>query len=197
MTPSSSRRDFLFTSSALLGGAWLSTHLPEIEALGAAARLAFESQQGFRNLTPAEARTLSAFAEQIVPSDELPGAREAGAIYFIDAALGGFARPVKPMLQDAVKALDAAARQRNRKAATFADLSVAQQIRVMKGFEKRDGFGLLRTLAILGVFADPKYGGNKNQAGFRILDVQHRPTYAPPFGYYDAQVLPSTKARQL
>jgi len=196
MTPASSRRDFLATSSALLGGVWLSAHLPEIEALRAAARLAFESQQSFRNLTPAQARTLSAFAEQIVPSDDLPGAREAGAIYFIDAALGGFAQLVKPLVKDAVEALEAATRQRYRNAASFADLSSARQLRVLKSFEKRDGFQLLRTLVVLGVFSDPKYGGNRNQAGFRILDVQHRPTYAPPFGYYDAQLLPGTKARQ-
>jgi gluconate 2-dehydrogenase gamma chain len=196
MPATSSRRDFLTTTSALLGGVWLSSHLPEIEALGVAARRAFDEQQNFRNLTPAEARTLSAFAAQIIPSDELPGAREAGAIYFMDAALGGFARPLKPQVQEAAKALDGAARRRNRRVSSFADLTSRQQIRVLRDFEQQDAFDLLRTLAVMGVFADPKYGGNRNQAGFRILDVQHQATYTPPFGYYDAQLLTNAKARQ-
>ena len=191
----SSRREFLLSSTALLGGAWLTAHLAEIDALGASARIAFEARQAFRNLSAAEARTLDAFAQQIVPSDELPGAREAGAIYFIDGALGGFAAPIKPLVQKGVKALDQQAARTNRRVTSFAALTPRQQIQIMKRSEKEDYFPVLRILSVMGVFADPKYGGNRNQAGFRILDVQHAPVYSPPFGYYDAQ-LAQTKARQ-
>jgi len=41
----------------------------------------------FQVLTAAQAKDVEAIAAQIVPSDELPGAREAGVVYFIDQAL--------------------------------------------------------------------------------------------------------------
>jgi gluconate 2-dehydrogenase gamma chain len=191
-----SRRAFLLGGSAAIGGWWLIAHLGEIEETGAASQVKAASGQGLSNLTDAEARTLSAFANQIVPTDGLPGAHEAGAIYFIDSAIGGFAAPFKPLVQSGAKALDDAARRQNRRVTSFADLTPAQQVRVMRRSENQPYFGVLRTLSILGVFADPKYGGNRGNAGFRIADVQHAAVYAPPFGYYDAQALQSSKARQ-
>ncbi len=44
----------------------------------------------FEYLTPDAARTLSALAAEIIPSDDGPGATEAGAVYFIDRALVTF-----------------------------------------------------------------------------------------------------------
>src|ERR1700683_4625853 len=41
-------------------------------------------------LSPTEAMEISAIASQIIPSDDSPGAREAGVIYFIDRALATF-----------------------------------------------------------------------------------------------------------
>ena len=114
----------------------------------------------------------------------------------MDAALGGFAKPIRPLIANAAKALDGAARKRKRQATLFADLSSRQQIAVLKDFQSQPEFGLLRTLTVLAVFSDPKYGGNRNQAAFKLLDVQHRPAYSPPFGYYDAQLAQSVKARQ-
>jgi gluconate 2-dehydrogenase gamma chain len=190
----SSRREFLLSASAALGAGWLTAHLPEIEALSVTAQHAFETGQEFKNLTAAEARTVAAFAERIVPSDALPGAGEAGAIYFIDGALGGFAQGMKELVQNGAKALDDGARRENRQVSSFAELTTAQQIRVMKRAENQGFFGVLRILTVMGVFADPKYGGNRDLVGFRILDVQHAPAYTPPFGYYDAQEL--QKARQ-
>ena len=52
-----------------------------------------------------------------------------------------------------------------------------------------------RALTLAGVFADPSYGGNRNGIGFQILDMKHQAAFQPPFGYYDAQVNSSTKAR--
>ena len=40
-------------------------------------------------LTPAQARDVEAIASQIVPSGDTPGAREAGAVYFIDHVNAG------------------------------------------------------------------------------------------------------------
>ena len=50
-----------------------------------------ETPPKFEVLTPEQARQVQAVASQIIPTDDLPGAREAGVVYFIDRALKTFA----------------------------------------------------------------------------------------------------------
>lgn len=183
----SSRRDFLAQSGAAFSGAWLLAHLPNLEQLGLDARNAYEGKLPFETLTEAEARTMAAFAEQVIPSGTTPGAREAGAIYFIDKALGSIRKGALAPIRAGLKDLDARARKRDGKVASFADLSSQQQIAIMKQVEKSEFFEIGRTLTVLGVFADPKYGGNRDHAGFKLLGIDHKPVYQPPFGYYDAR----------
>ena len=59
------------------------------------------------HLSAEEARDLEAVAAQIIPSDETPGAREAGVIYFIDAALGSFMSANAGVLREGLTALTA------------------------------------------------------------------------------------------
>jgi gluconate 2-dehydrogenase gamma chain len=184
--PQSSRREFLTASAALFGGAWLSSNMPLIEAVAARARISFENNEPFETLTPAEARTMAAVAEQIIPSDETPGAREAGAVYFVDKLIGG---PLKNFLfgtRAALKRFDDAAAKKNPGVTSFADLSSVEQIEVMKAEENNQYFFVLRMLTIMGTFSHPKWGGGRDDVGFKIIGIEHRPAYQPPFGYYDA-----------
>ena len=187
-TPSGTRREFIASSAALLGGSWLSLQLPRLGALAEWARGAAEEQAAFTVLTPAEARTMEAFAAQIIPTDSIsPGAREAGAVWFIDRALGPgyfpeFREPVKAGIAD----LDARARQRRRGTAGFADLPSAEQIRVMRHVQDTPFFFTARMLTVMGVLADPRHGGNRDHAAEKILGIEHAPSYQPPFGWYDA-----------
>ena len=131
---------------------------------------------------------MEAFAAQIIPSDaSLPGAREAGAVYFIDRALGSHFAQMKEPMKAGIADLDARARRRVRRARDFADLSSADQVRVMRQVESEPFFFMGRMLTVMGVFADPGYGGNRDGAGLRILGIEHKPAYQPPFGWYDAQ----------
>lgn len=185
---SGNRREFLASSAALLGGAWATMQLPALATLAAWARTAGAQQAGFTTLTPEEARTLEAFAAQIVPSDaQLPGAREAGAIYFIDRSLGSHFAQLKEPIRQGIADLDARARRRVRTARTFADLDPANQVRVMRQVEEQPFFMMGRMLTVMGVFADPSYGGNRDDVGGRILGIEHQPSYQPPFGWYDAE----------
>ena len=53
----------------------------------------FEREAGkLEVLTAEQARQVEAIACQIIPTDDLPGAREAGVVYFIDRALKTFAK---------------------------------------------------------------------------------------------------------
>ncbi len=162
--------------------------LPALATLATWARTAAAQQAPFTTLTADEARTMEAFAAQIVPSDaNLPGAREAGAIWFIDRALGTHFAAMKEPVKQGIADLDARARRRVRTAKSFADLDSANQIRVMRQVEQQPFFFMGRMLTVMGVFADPGYGGNRDHAGARILGIEHQPSYQPPFGWYDAE----------
>jgi gluconate 2-dehydrogenase gamma chain len=178
------RRDFLTASASALGGAWLATALPALAALSACARDAAERGDPFTTLTPAEGGTMAAFAENILPSDDLPGAREAGVVYFIDAALGSLFVPMRDLIKQGLADLDARAARSG--ASSFASLSSEQQVSVMKETEATPFFFNARMLTMMGVLSDPKYGGNRDNVGFDLLRREHGGAWQPPFGYYDS-----------
>jgi gluconate 2-dehydrogenase gamma chain len=195
MSEQTSRRAFVEQSISILSGAWFAAHMPEIEALGVEARAAQANADPFKVFTPAEARTMAAFAAQIIPTDNTPGATEAGAVYFIDRALAGWAAPLLSRFRAGLKAIDDQAKNEKRGIRSFADLSPAQQVRIMMQSERTEFFDTARSFTIFGTLSVPAYGGGRNDALSLILNMEHKPAYQPPFGYYDAQERASTKAR--
>lgn len=182
-----SRRVFLNRSGAALGGAWLALHLPAVLAIAAEARAAHRRRDDFEVLSPEEARVLEAIAAQIVPSDRTPGAREAGAIYFIDRSLGTFMAGSLTFLRDGLAAFEDAVRTQFPEAASFAELGDADQIRALAAAEETPFFGLVRFLTVAGMFAHPDHGGNRDKLGWQLLGFEDRHAWQPPFGFYDAQ----------
>lgn len=186
MSDPSSRREFVETSSALVGGAWLALHLPAFEAAAAHARRALARGAPLEILTADEARELDAIAAQIIPTDATPGAREAGVIYFMDQALGTFGgqflQPIRGGLPDLLKAAQA----KNPAVRAFSELSFDQQTDVLRGMQQTPFFGAVRFLTVAGMFGDPSYGGNKDQIGWRLIGFDGGHAHQPPFGYYDA-----------
>src|SRR6476659_4349447 len=80
------RRAFLIDAARVVAAGWLTF---EMQLLVACARDASIGDHRFTHLTTAEARTLRAFAAQILPSENgAPGAEEAGAAFFVDRAFG-------------------------------------------------------------------------------------------------------------
>jgi gluconate 2-dehydrogenase gamma chain len=139
-------------------------------------------------LSRAEARTLRAFAAQILPSEPgSPGAEEAGAVYFVDRALGEpFFADTVPVVRAGLAQLDARARNAGTPNG-FASLSDADQRSIMHQVEHEPFFAAARTLVLIGTFAEPSHGGNRGGVGLRIVDMNHRPSYAAPYGWYDAE----------
>ena len=184
MEPLSSRREFL----AQLGGTWMAAYLPLVLSIGERARAAAATGAPFTTLTPGEARTLEAVAAQILPSDELPGAREAGVAYFADAALGTFFADQLPGLRSGLADLD---RQAQATGATdFAALDDASQQALVKELEPTPLFQGIWMLTVMGTFAEPSYGGNRDGTAGKVLGIARAPSYRPPFGYYDAHAEP-------
>ena len=168
------RRQFLAAAGGTLGAAWIAAQWPAIAAAHthAAAAAAAPGPAPLEFLTPEEARELDAIVAQIVPSDDTPGAREAGAVHFIDRSLrtwagggAGFAPAEGP--------------------ADFAAAGTEAQIAYLAAVEATPFFGLVRTLTLVGMFVLPSYGGNRDGIGWQLIGFDDSHGYAPPFGYYD------------
>lgn len=180
-----SRRSFLKAATSAGGVAWLAAYWPGILAAAQGAGAARDAAAGFEVLAPVDAADLAAIASQIFPSDELPGATEAGVVYFMDSALRGF-------MSGAAKDVSKGLRALNKKAgARFATLTAEAQTALLKSEEQSPFFGLVRFMTIAGMFAMPSYGGNRNHSGWKMLGFEHQMAWLPPFGHYDA---PAPKA---
>ena len=182
------RREFLLHSGAFLGGSWLLGMAPALEAAGRHARRARAEGLPFAVLTPREARDMEAVSAVMIPTDDTPGAREAGVVHFVDRALETLFADLVPPVRGWLGDLREYVQGQHDGVDGFADLSEATQTDVLREVEARGGaFGLVRILVMLGMFSHPDHGGNRDQVGWRLLGYETAPAYQPPFGYYDAR----------
>ncbi|HEU4391263.1 MAG TPA: gluconate 2-dehydrogenase subunit 3 family protein [Blastocatellia bacterium] len=184
-----SRRLFMIESGAGIGSAWLLSNLPEILAAQNHAHAAAQSP-GTAKLeffTPEQAVEVEAIAAQIIPTDSTPGAREARVIYFMDRALATFAADDRPSFLKGLKDLQSKVRKQFKKsnAERFSALTNDQQIKLLKSIEKSEFFELVRTMTIYGMFANPTYGGNHDEIGWKLIGFESQFVFEPPFGFYD------------
>jgi gluconate 2-dehydrogenase gamma chain len=184
-----SRRSFLSGSGGLLTGAWIASHWSSIaraheHAEGVAAA---PMSTGFDFLSAAEAADVDAIAAQIVPSGATPGAREAHAVYFIDRALATFFAAWAHECRSGLATFQSQFRALEPAAATFAAASSQRQIAFLRTVEGSEFFGQMRFLTLLGMFASPKYGGNHEGIGWKLIGFQDQHIFTPPFGYYDRE----------
>lgn len=137
------------------------------------------------HFTPAQAAQVEAITARIIPSDGTPGAREAGAMYFIDKSLAGFGKTEAPLVADGLKALGEATAKKHGSTATFAALTAEQQDAMLRDIEKTPFFGFMRYATLAGFLSLPKYGGNKDYVGWKFIGQELAMEHKPPFGWYD------------
>jgi gluconate 2-dehydrogenase gamma chain len=180
------RRSFISTSGQALGAGWLALNWTEIAAAASHAHAAAQSPgpQAFTILSADVARDVDAMCAQIIPTDDAPGAREAGSVYFIDRALGGFFAPHRAEFQ-ADYANFAAVVGKKYAGIRFADLSTAQQMEHLQSIEESGFFGTVRFLTIVGMLVSPGYGGNRDGIGWKLIGFDDQHMFQPPFGFYD------------
>jgi len=137
----------------------------------------------------AESKELDAICECLIPGDEEgPGAREAGALFAIDYVLTHFEPELQPKFRKALTDLATEAAPQK-----FSDLPAERQIEILKKYETTEGFNLLRNYTIFGFLGDPSYGGNIDDMGWKYIGFENDGMFFPPFGYYDAELLPAKK----
>lgn len=163
-----SRRQ-LFGASLKAGAAVL---IPLVETSCTSAELPASSLLG-----PANDAILAAFADRIVPADELgPSASAAGVVRYINRSLAEWNQAELPVLRAGLLALDQNARGRH--GVGFAALAIDQQDALMTALEAGELvematgpalFNRLHRLVLEGMFSDPYYGGNANYAGWDLI----------------------------
>jgi len=128
-------------------------------------------------LSDAQLRLLAAIVDRIIPKDELsPSASESGVTVYINRSLGDYLAAEKPAFIEGLAMTDAFARRTQDKA--FADLSAEKQDAVLTAMDNSTAGGFpsakaffdrVHRLTLEGMFGDPYYGGNKNFAGWDLI----------------------------
>ena len=153
-------------------------------------------------LTPGQTRLLAAVAERIFPVTDTPGALEAGALDYIAAGLAGDYAGSLPDYRKGLRALDAHAREKFGK--KFVALGDAEKDAVLSDFEAgqtqfkaaADFFETVRCHILEGVFGEPRYGGNRGLAGWRLVGFPGQ-QFGYPDPYIDKRVdLPPVAAEE-
>lgn len=183
-----SRRAFLRQTGIAARNSLIVLSLPAIMSSSAAASEAKLENSAFKILGDEEANEFSAIAARIIPTDETPGATEAGVIYFIDNVLGTSRTEVLQPMREGLASLQAAA-QANYGSASFSALNPEQQDALLVSIEDTAFFGTMRYMTIAGMFSLPEYGGNRDYAGWNLIGFEHRHVWEPPFGFYDADYM--------
>ena len=187
---SPSRRSALRGLGYVVGAGVVSLDWP---ALARAAHEAHQVAQStapatFNLLAAADAADVDALCAQIVPTDDTPGARETGAVIFIDRALGSFFAHWREGFMAGLREFQSACRARHPDAASFAALASERQIEFLRSVDTTPFFDTARTLTLCAMFSSPKYGGNRDGSGWKLIGFEDQHVFEPPFGFYDRDV---------
>ena len=136
------------------------------------------------------AATVAAFTERLMPgAPNMPGARDADVLNYIDLALAGAYADQQDFYRRGLAQLDDYCQATYKQ--SFVQLDAAKQDAVITALEagKATGFtyptaqaffNTLRTHTMEGMFADPVYGGNKDFAGWRLVGFPGTQLYYTP-----------------
>jgi len=199
-----SRRRFLLQSLSSISATWVATHWP---AALAAAQHAHNSAQSaaparFEFFSQDLAAEVDAVTARIIPTDQTPGAREAGVVYFIDRALTTFASGDRKLYTEGMAELQARTREMFPDVERFSVATAEQQDEILRSLDKnvvsshrpfrsrplaQNFFETLRQHTIAGFLIDPDSDrrGNRDGVGWELIGRERKHVFQPPFGYYD------------
>jgi gluconate 2-dehydrogenase gamma chain len=135
-------------------------------------------REPLESLTAGEADILEAVVGRIIPTDASgPGAVDAGAVHYIDRALGGALSASRTAYRSGLAALDRFAR--SSRGVAFTELPPPDQDAVLNEVEKGSATGFSGSSTVFfnlvlahthqGMFGDPYYGGNADFAGWDLI----------------------------
>ena len=138
----------------------------------------------WRFLTEEESILLDALVEQIIPTDEWQGGRDAGITNFIDKQLVGPYSRFQQTYRKGLLALRKTCKDKFQK--QFEELQWDDQTRLLETMEvgKMGGgnwengldwqfFGLLKDHSMQGYYGSSRHGGNKNNESYKMLKLDY------------------------
>lgn len=147
---------------------------------------------------------MEAITARIIPSDETPGAREAGVIYFIDRALVTFASDSQKTYREGLPEVQSLVSEKFPGMKKFSAATPDQQDAVLEELSKsaspprgrrgnRAGansqpfFETVRYHTIAGFLIDPDSNrrGNRGGVGWKVIGRDSGHVFQPPFGALD------------
>src|SRR2546421_7306959 len=127
------RRHFLLRAGAGLSAAWVSANWPALLFAAThahnAAKAATPPKSEF--FTPEEAAEVEAITARLIPTDDTPGAREAGVVYFIDHGLATFSADDQKTYRHGLPELSGRVSELFPGAIKFSSLTAEQQDAVL------------------------------------------------------------------
>lgn len=200
------RRSFLSIGAGGISAAWLTAHWPSMVSAATHAHSAVAAAEPpkFEFFTPQEAAEVEAMASRIIPSDETPGAKEAGVIYFIDRALVTFAVDSQNDYREGIAEVQSLLAEKFPGVKKFSAATPEQQHAVLEalssekpkmtasrrnrpGANSQPFFETLRYHTIAGFLIDPDSDrrGNRDGVGWKVIGRDLGHVFQPPFGNLD------------
>jgi hypothetical protein len=109
-------------------------------------------------------------------------------VFFIDRALATFFAHWRESFMAGLRGFQAEVRAAHPETPVFAALPPAKQIEFLHTVDRTPFFEQARTLTLCSMFSMPKYGGNRDGIGWKLLGFEDQHVFEPPFGYYDRDV---------
>jgi gluconate 2-dehydrogenase gamma chain len=138
----------------------------------------------WRFITAQESNLLDALVEQIIPTDEWPGGRDAGVTNFIDLQLTGPYTRFQETYRKGLLAIQKTCNDKFQK--RFEVLSFEKQTLFLENMEAgkiegkdwENGFGqqffrLIRDHSMQGFYGSPRHGGNKNNVSYKMMRLDY------------------------
>ena len=144
----------------------------------------------WKYLTNREGEVLESIAEQFIPTDQNPGAREACVVNFIDTQLTRHYIRFQKRYRDGIKSFQSTCKQDMGK--SFLHLQTADQIGFLEKMEQgsvsetfwkedtpRSFFNLVLQHCMQGFYGDPRHGGNCNHVSYQMIGLRVIQFYQP------------------
>lgn len=132
--------------------------------------------EGWQTFTAQDVRWLEALVEQIIPTDQDPGGRNAGCAAYIDRQLAGPLKRFLPQYRDGLAEFQ-------RRAPAFLEWTFAEQTAHLKTIENTPFFQLLIDHTMQGYYGDPRHGGNRGMASWKMLKIDRHLNHGPWQGH--------------
>jgi gluconate 2-dehydrogenase gamma chain len=127
-------------------------------------------------LTVEEAKLIEALTNQIIPTDDAPGAVAAGVVYYIDKQLAGPLRRFEPVYRKSIPLFRSVCLEGTGK--EFTTLAFATQTAWLREMERSPSAAVANFFALVidhtmqGFYGSPQYGGNRDAVSWKMLAIE-------------------------